>query len=301
MSSLVVFFDGGCPLCEREIGVYRRASEGNANVVWSDVNSDHTTFPENLSREAALKRFHVLVNESSRATLLSGAEAFTALWKHIPGWTWLGRIGSLPFLLPILELMYVAFLQVRPFVQKVVRALSPATSQAPAALVADLRSDHAGETGAVWIYRGILVLARGESQKQLRDFALHHLETEQKHLSLMEGILPWRQRSRLLPFWRIAGFATGFLPALFGSRAVFATIEAVETFVDQHYQDQIDRPEMHAYPGLRNTLASCQQDERDHRDDAAARIIVPAGIFLRIWCAVVGIGSAQAVKLARVI
>lgn len=30
----------------------------------------------------------------------------------------------------------------------------------PASLVADLRSDHAGETGAVVIYRGILAVTR---------------------------------------------------------------------------------------------------------------------------------------------
>jgi len=41
-------------------------------------------------------------------------------------------------------------------------------------LCADLRSDHAGETGAVDIYMGMLAIRR---DKQLREFALTHLNT----------------------------------------------------------------------------------------------------------------------------
>ena len=37
------------------------------------------------------------------------------------------------------------------------------------------------------------------------------------------------------------GWLTGALPALFGRKAIFATIEAVETFVDHHYAQQIAR------------------------------------------------------------
>ena len=32
---------------------------------------------------------------------------------------------------------------------------------------------------------------------------------------------------------------TGFIPALFGKKFVFATIYYVETFVEKHYEDQI--------------------------------------------------------------
>ncbi len=90
-------------------------------------------------------------------------------------------------------------------------------------LIADLRSDHAGETGAIMIYRAILAVAR---DPELRAFASAHMETEARHLELLEELLPPRQRSRLLPIWRVAGFLTGFFPALFGPRAVFATIDA---------------------------------------------------------------------------
>ncbi len=295
---LTVFFDGGCPLCRREVGLYQRLSTG-LPVKWLDVSQENVPLPAGLSISNALARFHVLVTHSGRQpALLSGAQAFSALWKEIPGWKLMGKISSLPIVSSALEFAYVSFLKIRPRIQRWVVAMEPAVSQSPPFMVADLRSDHAGETGAVWIYKGILLMTRSP---EVRRFAMHHLETEQKHLALMESILPWRQQSRLLPFWRIAGFMTGAIPAIFGANAVFGTIAAVETFVDQHYEEQIIKLANAGYPGLLNTLKTCQQDECDHRDEAIGLSTGSSNFLLRAWCAVVGVGSSQAVKLARLI
>lgn len=166
----------------------------------------------------------------------------------------------------------------------------------PAWLVGDLRSDQAGETGAVWIYRGVLAVSR---DRAVRAFAQRHLATEQRHLGLIDTCLPAAGRSRLLPLWRVAGWLTGALPALVGPRAVYATIAAVETFVDRHYQDQIDRLAAEpAWAPLRELLDSCRRDEVAHRDEAAAHA-GPPGALMRAWCGVVGAGSAAAVKVCR--
>ena len=170
--------------------------------------------------------------------------------------------------------------------------------QLPAWVFADLRTDHAGEVGAVCIYQGVLQFAR---DPVLRAFAEHHLATEQKHLRLISGWLPPAHYSRLLPLWRLAGFLTGALPALLGPKAVFATIEAVEAFVNHHYEDQIRalalQTELH---NLRQTLLDCQADEVAHRDEAAAaRGLSKSGWVLRVWCAMVGAGSKAAVSLIR--
>ena len=172
--------------------------------------------------------------------------------------------------------------------------------QLPAWVFADLRTDHAGEVGAVCIYQGVLRFARDPA---LRSFAEHHLLTEQKHLRLISAWLPLSQHSRLLPLWRLAGFLTGALPALFGPRAVYATIEAVETFVDHHYEEQVRAlSSQPALSDLRQTLLDCQADEVAHRDEAAvARGSVPSGWLLRAWCAMVGAGSKAAVSLIRFI
>jgi ubiquinone biosynthesis monooxygenase Coq7 len=175
--------------------------------------------------------------------------------------------------------------------------MSIALADPPAWLTADLRSDHAGETGAVWIYRGILAVARDGG---VRAFAERHQATEQGHLDLLEGVLAPADRSRLLPIWRVAGFLTGFLPALFGPGAVYATIDAVESFVDKHYQEQLDRLDAAGIePGLRALLARCQEDEVHHRDEAREAAGPPPGPLLRGWSWMVGAGSKAAVAAAR--
>ncbi|MCS6932905.1 MAG: demethoxyubiquinone hydroxylase family protein [Acetobacteraceae bacterium] len=175
--------------------------------------------------------------------------------------------------------------------------MSIALSDTPAWLTADLRSDHAGETGAVWIYRGILAVSRDAG---LRGFAERHMATEQGHLDLLEAVLPPADRSRLLPLWRAAGFLTGFLPALFGPRAVYATIDAVESFVDRHYQEQLDRLDAAGIePALRALLARCQDDEVHHRDEAREAARPPPGALLRAWAWLVGAGAKAAVAAAR--
>ncbi|NNM01748.1 MAG: demethoxyubiquinone hydroxylase family protein [Gammaproteobacteria bacterium] len=158
-----------------------------------------------------------------------------------------------------------------------------------------MRSDHAGEAGAVAIYRGILAVSR---DADVRDFAARHIETESRHLALMEQLVPGIDRSSLLALWLPAGYLLGAVPALFGARAVYATIGAVETFVDGHYQEQLDRlaglPE---WAGLHEQLSACRDDELQHRDEAWAH--VRHGALSRFWTAFIGAGSAVAVALAR--
>ena len=181
-----------------------------------------------------------------------------------------------------------------------------ASDALPATLLSDLRTDHAGETGAVMIYRGILATTRDAA---VRRFAQGHLATEAGHLAAIEPLLAPQYRSRLLTLWRCAGWLTGALPALIGPQAVYATIEAVETFVDQHYAEQIESIERldpgHTRPplqALRALLQSCRADEIGHREEAAmllAHHANPTPLALRPWVWAVGAGSRVAVKICR--
>ena len=108
-------------------------------------------------------------------------------------------------------------------------------TQCPNWLIADLRSDHAGELGAVMIYTGILAVSRDQA---VRTFAQEHLATEREHLQIMDSLLPSNLRSKAQLPWRVAGWLIGALPALMGEQWVFATIEVVETFVAEHYAAQ---------------------------------------------------------------
>ena len=164
-------------------------------------------------------------------------------------------------------------------------------------LIAELRTDQAGEAGAVQIYRGIIAVSRNRS---VLEFAHRHMATESCHLEDIDSVLPLSQRSHLLPIWRWLGWITGAIPALFGPTAVFATIHAVETFVDKHYQAQIDRLRSEGQePALLAMLERLRGDEIEHMNDAAFRIPVAQSIFLKAWLKLVTVGSHVAVVFAR--
>lgn len=170
-----------------------------------------------------------------------------------------------------------------------------------ARLIRDLRSDHAGEVGAVEIYRGMLAVARST---ELRAFAGEHLATELRHREFFDGWLPRRYQSRLLWLWRVAGWALGATSALLGRRAAFRTVAAVETFVERHYREQIRAiGAVEALQPLRDRLEQFCREEAEHKRDAAQRLPdggeAEAGGSRSVWSAVVAGGSAVGVAIAR--
>jgi 3-demethoxyubiquinol 3-hydroxylase len=289
--TMSVMFDGSCPLCRREISLYQSIKPVEP-VRWIDVS-----LPDQCSkadRVQFMSRFHIQKRNGQR---LSGAAAFVALWSVMPGWRWLASLINILKLTRFLEVLYVRFLVLRPSLQRFARAAD--TSHLPPALIADIRSDHAGETGAVHLYKGILAMTRDTA---VIEFAQRHLDTEKEHLSQLNLLLPSLKRSWLLPGWKIAGFITGALPALFGASPVFATIVAVETFVDQHYDHQIKALAGSVqYAELQKQFMAFQSDEVDHRTEALAKQGGENGRLLNLWCTIVTSGSTAAVKLARLI
>ena len=104
-----VYYDGGCPVCSREIAVYR-ARPGAEGFRWTDVNAEAAALGGDLTREAALARMHV---RRADGTLLSGAAAFAEMWRHMPGLGWLGRLLSVQPFAGLAEVGYRGFLVVR--------------------------------------------------------------------------------------------------------------------------------------------------------------------------------------------
>jgi glutathione peroxidase len=104
-----VFYDGGCPVCSREIAFYR-ARPGSDAFEWVDVHRSGESLGAGLSRDAALARLHVRLADG---TLLSGAAAFAAMWRSMPGLRWLGRLLAVPPFGALAELGYRVFLWVR--------------------------------------------------------------------------------------------------------------------------------------------------------------------------------------------
>jgi predicted DCC family thiol-disulfide oxidoreductase YuxK len=113
-SESIVYFDGSCPLCRAEIGHYRRHDESGA-LRFVDVSRAGAALPPGLGRQQAMARFHVLAGDGR---LLSGAEAFAAVWRRLPRWRWVARAAALPGAMAALELGYRLVLPVRPAIAR---------------------------------------------------------------------------------------------------------------------------------------------------------------------------------------
>lgn len=107
MSELEVWFDGGCPLCRREIALMRRLDRRGA-IAFTDVADGSGACP--IDRAALLARFHA----REAGVMLSGAAAFAAMWRAIPVLRPVGLAARNRAVLGVLERLYVAFLRIRP-------------------------------------------------------------------------------------------------------------------------------------------------------------------------------------------
>ena len=118
---LTVLYDGACPLCRREIGVYRdlQPLRPELPVCFADISDAAIPLPSALppgtTREQLLARFHVRGRDGE---LLSGARAFLALWAALPGWRWLAMAGRVPGAAWVMERSYRFFLRWRPMLQR---------------------------------------------------------------------------------------------------------------------------------------------------------------------------------------
>jgi predicted DCC family thiol-disulfide oxidoreductase YuxK len=111
--ALTVLFDGSCPLCRREIALYQSLTPLQT-VSWLDVSKDNAGLTQ-TDQARYMARFHVQLEDGLQ---ISGAAAFVELWLVMPGWRWLGRVGRIPGVTPVLELAYRGFLHLRPYLQR---------------------------------------------------------------------------------------------------------------------------------------------------------------------------------------
>ena len=161
-----------------------------------------------------------------------------------------------------------------------------------------LRSDHAGETGAVWIYKGASLAFWSEN---IRKMASEHGETEKQHLVVMNHLLPDKEKSRLILLCKIMGFSLGFISSIFGFRTFCFTINVVETFVEKHYGEQVRYLEKKGEDfGLLPVLRSCCEEEVAHKKDAANNYPeTKENIFMLVWGSIFESFSNIAVSVAK--
>ena len=112
--AVTVWYDGGCPLCQREIAVMRRLDR-SGQIKFIDIGDPAASCP--LDRTAMLQRFHA----EERGQMLTGAAAFAAMWRAIPLLRPLGLAARNRLVLKGLERAYLLFLKLRPTLQRCLR------------------------------------------------------------------------------------------------------------------------------------------------------------------------------------
>ena len=174
-------------------------------------------------------------------------------------------------------------------------------AQGPSARLEEiLRVDHAGELGAVHIYRGQRAVLNRAPGKDRIAFQLQEMEGhEAVHLAAFDRLLTERgvRPTLMTPLWRIAGFALGAGTALLGEKAAHACTAAVETVIEEHYAGQI--VELAATePALSQELARFRDEELQHRDLALEEGAREAPGY-PVLAAVIRAGCRAAIKISE--
>jgi ubiquinone biosynthesis monooxygenase Coq7 len=176
----------------------------------------------------------------------------------------------------------------------------PGTGALSARLAEILRVDHAGELGAVAIYRGQRAVL-GEAKACERTAGqLAEMETQEaEHLARFDALLTERRvrPTALAPVWRLAGFALGAGTALLGEKAVHACTEAVETAIEQHYAGQVEEL-AELDPQLAAELARFREEELAHRDLAVEEGAREAPGY-RLLSTLIGAGCRAAIRISE--
>jgi predicted DCC family thiol-disulfide oxidoreductase YuxK len=102
----MVFYDGSCPLCRREIAHYRRI-DSTARLRWVDaVNEPETLARHGLSLQQAMAELHVLDGDGRWQR---GVDAFLVIWQQLPAYRWLAKLVTALGLSRLLGFFYRHF------------------------------------------------------------------------------------------------------------------------------------------------------------------------------------------------
>lgn len=162
-----------------------------------------------------------------------------------------------------------------------------------------IRVDQAGEFGATRIYEGQLAVMgdRGPHSAEIR----HMADQEAVHRAKFDALMAERgvRPTALQPFWSAAGYALGAGTALLGPEAAMACTAAVETEIDKHYSDQLDRlAETESEPELAEMIETFRQEELEHRDSALANGAEQAPAY-PILSGAIRLGCRIAIKVSE--
>ncbi|MEQ1489219.1 MAG: demethoxyubiquinone hydroxylase family protein [Terricaulis sp.] len=163
-----------------------------------------------------------------------------------------------------------------------------------------IRVDHAGEYGAVQIYRGQkAVFSRIEGKAHAAKLIAEMEAGEQEHLRTFDRLIAERhvRPTLMAPVWRVAGFGLGAITALIGEEAAHACTEAVEEVIEEHYGDQ--GRELDGVDGeLQHLVEKFRAEEIAHKDTAVEQGAHQAPAY-PVLSAVIKFGCRAAIRISE--
>lgn len=169
-----------------------------------------------------------------------------------------------------------------------------------------LKVNHAGEYGAIRIYRSQIAVAKRRCADVVPHLE-HMLEHEIEHCRVFGEAMPSRMARpcRVMSFWSLGGSVLGFITAAMGRQAIWTCTAAVETAVHRHLDDQLhflkdkDRELHAAILSIREEELSHLRTAEDHLDGtttlrSALREVISAATDMMIWLSTWGDSSRMA-------
>lgn len=129
-----------------------------------------------------------------------------------------------------------------------------------------IRVDHAGEFGAINIYRTQIFIARlfyKDIVQKLEEMLSH----EKEHFSTFNNLLVSRniRHCYALYFWALGGATLGLFTGLLGRNAIWVCTNSIETTVLHHLEWQLEFLSKHDQEA-HDAVLSIKADEEDHRE-----------------------------------
>lgn len=168
------------------------------------------------------------------------------------------------------------------------------------ALAEMIRVDHAGEYGAVQIYRGQqAVFGRIEGKAHAARIIAGMEAGEEEHLRTFDRLIAERgvRPTVMAPIWRLAGFGLGAATALMGEQAAHACTEAVEDVIEEHYgrQSEALRGVDHELKGVVDKFRADEIAHKETAIDQGARDAPGYGVL----SAVIKFGCRAAIRISE--
>ncbi len=113
--TLSVYFDGGCPLCSREIDHYR-GKDTAGRIRFVDIDAlGFDAAGEGLDPDRVQRVMHARL---ASGEIVSGVAAFAAVWDTLPGHAWMARLVRRPGVRTAAAFGYAAFARIRPLLPR---------------------------------------------------------------------------------------------------------------------------------------------------------------------------------------